>query len=144
VLVQEEGEDASMQCRRNSKVDRCRKAKGEEVVEEDRCFLRNCLIHRAAGAKWSSRRRPDQRVAAIGHLVLDPGFLLSTEVDSALAPCGFLRYSLLSDTGSPPCQSCQCPRAPWQLATTSRNSVLPLWEPGCVLGRCCLDKLQQP
>jgi hypothetical protein len=49
VLVHEEGEDASMQCRRKSKMDQCRKAKGEEVVEEDRCLLRSCLSHRTAG-----------------------------------------------------------------------------------------------
>jgi hypothetical protein len=51
MLVQEEGEDASMQCRRNSKMDQCRKAKGEEVVEEDICLMGSCLCHRGAGAK---------------------------------------------------------------------------------------------
>jgi hypothetical protein len=39
VQKQEEEEDASMQGRRNRKMNQCREAKGEEVVEEDSCLL---------------------------------------------------------------------------------------------------------
>jgi hypothetical protein len=38
VLVQEEREDASVQGR-SRKMNQCREAKGEEVVEEDTCLL---------------------------------------------------------------------------------------------------------
>jgi hypothetical protein len=38
-------------------VDLFRKAKEEEVMEEDSCLLRSYLGHRAPGVKWSSRRK---------------------------------------------------------------------------------------